>query len=172
MFTPNNEANRKPRFINPPNKLKVKVGHGGIDEKLLEKADEFIKVCEIDFKPIAEDLLKNLKATVQAARESQTPESQKIANDNLSNAIMQLKANGGMFRYQLISEIAALALHFLDHITELNDDALTVIDVHAKTLNSIISNNLAGDGGKHGYALVKELEHACTRYFNKYPPAS
>lgn len=163
-----NTSNRKPRFITPPNKLKIKVGNGGVDEKLLEKADEFIKTCEIDFKPIAEGLLKNLKETVSAARETQTPESRKIANDNLSNAIMQLKANGGMFRYQLISEIAALALHFLDHITELNNDALTVIDVHAKAINSIITNNLAGDGGKHGYALVKELEQACARYFNKY----
>lgn len=81
---------------------------------------------------------------------------------------MQLKANGGMFQYQLISEIAALALHFLENVETVNDDALQVVDVHAKTIHIIIANDLKGDGGKEGYALVKELEKACKRFFGKY----
>lgn len=159
---------QKPKFIKPPNRLKLKVGHGGIDESLLDRADAFIQSCEIDFKPIAQDLLDNLKETVRLARSTTTTEERKKANDNLSNAIMQLKANGGMFRYQLISEIAGLALHFLDSLHDLNDDALNVIDVHQKTIHIIVANDLSGDGGKEGYELVKELEGACNRYYKKY----
>jgi hypothetical protein len=170
MFTPNHEGSRKPVFTTPPNKLKIKVGHGGIDESLLNKADEIIKSSEIDFSPIATSLLNSLESFIDKAKQAKTEEDLKIANDSLANAIMQLKANGGMFKYQLISEIAALALHFLDHIESLNHDAISVIDVHAKALNSIVRNKLSGDGGKHGYALVKELEQACTRYFKKYQP--
>lgn len=164
-----NAGNSRPRFITPPNKIKIKVGHGGIDDKLLEKADEAIRTCGIDFKPIAEPLLENLKHAVQTSKSSLASQNGHLANDGLSNAIMQLKATGGMFRYQLISEIAALALHFLDHVIKLNEDALAVIDIHAKTLNSIISHDMQGDGGQHGYALVKELEQACMRYFKKHP---
>jgi hypothetical protein len=158
----------KPKFIKPPNRLKQKVGQGGIDESLLVKADDFIKEAPIDFKPLAEELLKDLKQTVNIARQSKTNDAKKLANDNLSNAIMQLKASGGMFRYQLISDIAALALHFLESIEQLNDDALQVIEVHEKTIQVIVQNGLSGNGGSEGYALVKELEKACQRYYKKY----
>lgn len=162
-----NNKTKKPRFIKPPNKLKMKVGVGGIDERLLDQAQVFIQKNETNFKPIAEDLLKDVNAAINNLRAA--PEEKKEqSRDELAGAIMQLKANGGMFRYQLISEIAALALHFLDNTTTVNDDALQVVDVHAKTIHIILANDLKGDGGKEGYALVKELEKACKRFFDKY----
>jgi len=158
---------KKPRFIKPPNKLKMKVGTGGIDERLLDNAQTYIQKTTIDFKPIAEDLLKEVMAALKKARDASEEHQKQTAAEELAGAIMQLKANGGMFSFQLISEIAALALHFLES-AKINKDALQVIDVHAKTIHIIIHHNLKGDGGKEGYALVKELEKACERYFSKH----
>lgn len=161
------DHNKKPRFIKPPNKLKMKVGTGGIEERLLDDAQTYIQQTKINFKPIAENLLKDVMNALKAARNAKQEHEKKEAADNLAGAIMQLKANGGMFNYQLISEIAALALHFLEN-SKINPDALQVIDVHAKTIHIILHHDLKGDGGKEGYALVKELENACERYFSKH----
>lgn len=163
-------SSSKPRFIKPPNKLKAKVGTGGIDEKLLDKAQNYIQSVDIDFKPTAEQLLANVQAAMKNFEKAQTPEEQKKVKNDIAGAIMQLKANGGMFGYQLMSEISALGLYFIDHIDTINKEAFQVIDVHCKTLHIIIANQLKGDGGQEGYALVKELEKACKRYFDKYPP--
>lgn len=159
----------KARFIKPPNKLKMKVGAGGVDDALLEKAQHFVLRMEIDFKPIAKQLMGEMLKTLQSVRNDKgTPEELRKKEDMLANVIMQLKANGGMFGYQLISEIAALALYFLENAGDLNDDAINVLDIHAQTMQVIVTNNLRGDGGKEGYALVKELENACMRYAKKY----
>lgn len=160
------EKPRKPRFIKPPNKLKQKVGHGGIDEKLLEKGQKAIETADLDFLPYAQTYLKQLSESTQRARESN--DNLKETKDKIIAPVMQLKANGGMFQYQLVSDVADIALQFLEAIEDINDDAFDVLRAHENTMNAIISNKLKGDGGREGYALVKELDQACKRYFAKY----
>lgn len=160
---------KKPRFINPPNRLKAKVGIGGIDERLLDKAQNYIKTVEINFKPTAKQLLDEAINSFKDLAAAQTQNAKNKARDDLASSIMQIKANGGMFGYQLMGEIAASALHFIEHCANVNQDAMNVVDVHLKSMHLILANNLKGDGGQEGYALVKELEKACTRYYKKYP---
>lgn len=160
---------RKPRFIKPPNRLKAKVGLGGIDERLLDKAQSYIKTVEINFKPTAQQLLNDTIQNFTHIASAKTQNDKNDAQNNLANSIMQIKANGGMFGYQLMGEIAANALHFIENCANINQDALNVIDVHIKSMQLILANNLKGDGGQEGYGLVKELEKACTRYYKKYP---
>lgn len=160
------EKKNKPRFINPPNKLRQKVGTGGIDERLLIKSQEFINTNEIDFTPIASDFLKNFQNTIKDAKSGRIKGKDAVAA--LISPVMQLKANGGMFRYQLVSDVADIALQFLERVEELNADGFDVIVAHEKTIAVIIANDLRGDGGSEGYALVKELHEASERYFKKY----
>lgn len=158
----------KPRFIKPPNRLKAKVGGGGIDEQLLDKAQHFIQEVEVDFRPTAEELLVQIKESIKEYDSAKSDEERQAIKEKIASAIMQIKANGGMFGYQLMGEIAALGLYFLDSIEGFNKDALQVIDVHSKALQIIVANKLKGNGGKEGFALVKELEKACYRYNQKY----
>ena len=81
---------------------------------------------------------------------------------------MHLKANGGMFQYHLISDIADICLQFLEAIEEYNDEAIEIIKAHEQTIQIILDNKLKGNGGKEGYELVKELHQACSRYFKKH----
>lgn len=155
----------KTRFIKPPNVLKQKVGMGGIDEKLLEKAQEAINNTEVDFTPYAEQFLKQFSEFASICRTVKNFEKEK---EKIIAPVMQLKANGGMFRYQLLSEVADIALNFLEIIEAVNDDAYDVIKAHEKTLKAIVASRLKGDGGREGYALIKELDQACQRYYNKY----
>lgn len=81
---------------------------------------------------------------------------------------MQLKANGGMFHYQLISDVADICLQFVESIKEYDAEVLEIIEAYENTIDVILENKLRGDGGPEGYELVMELHKACKRYFKKH----
>lgn len=160
------KASRKVRFINPPNKLKLKVGTGGIDESVLDKSQNFINTVKLDFIPYAKEFLAEFSKHAKAAKNKNSDTEE--AKNKIISPVMQLKANGGMFQYQMVSDVADIALQFLEALDEINDDAYDVLLAHENTIKIIIANDLKGDGGKEGYALVKELDQACKRYFSKH----
>ena len=157
---------RKARFIKPPNRLRQKVGYGGINPMLLTRGNEYIATNKFDFEPYAKDFLITLEDSILEINAGKL--SGKDAIDVLSRPVMELKGNGGMFGYNLISEIADIVLNFLENIDELNDDAYEILDVHQKTLKIIVSNQLRGDGGNVGNELARELFDACNRFYKKY----
>jgi hypothetical protein len=157
------------RFIKPANILKQKVGTGGIDEALLEKSQKFIETAELDFLPYANQFLEDLVSRIKKAKTGKDTFQEK--RDSLIRPVMQLKANGGMFQFQLVSDVADIALQFLEEVQEMNEDVFEVLSAHVGTIQVILTNNLRGDGGSEGYALVKELDKACKRYFAKYKKA-
>lgn len=159
-----NQSPPKVRFITPPNHLKNKVGHGGIDKSLIDKAQKAIDECEIDISDMTRELIKEIGTHI----ENYSAENQNETREKLIEPIMQLKANGGMFQYHLLSDVANIALQFLEAIDELNTDGLAVIKAHERSLDGIVSNNLKGYGGKEGDALISELDKACRRYFGKH----
>jgi len=165
-MTTGTDKAKNPRFIKPPNVLKQKVGHGGIDPNLLEKSQHFIENIDIDFAPYAKNHLDQLVNAISAIKAGKF--SVEEAREKLTAPIMQLKANGGMFRYQLISDVADIALQFIERVGEINEDCIDVLMAHEKTINIIVQNKLTGDGGREGYALVKELDQACKRYFSRH----
>ncbi len=157
---------KKPRFINPPNLLKKKVGSGGIDQAYIENAERIIATSKLDFIPYAEQFLKELNTALKAV--SKAEKSFDEARDDIIKPVMQLKAGGGMFGYELITHVSDILLEYLDTIREINDDTQTIFNAHENALRVIIKNKLKGDGGAEGYKLANELERACLRYFNKY----
>lgn len=162
------KGKKKARFITPPNRLKEKVGDGGISEALLIKSQEFIENNTIKFEPIAQQYLAELKVALKAAKAN--PGAGRRAVDAMIRPIMQLKANGGMFRYHLVSHVANIVLQFLEKITVVDRDVCDIVEAHNNCLTIVITNNLRGDGGREGAALVKELQDACARYYKKHGP--
>ncbi len=160
------ETPRNPRFIKPPNILKQKVGSGGVAEKTLEKAQRFVEQIEFDFAPYAEEYLRELNEAIIEIQKGKLSDEQAL--EKVVRPIMQLKANGGMFRFSLVSEIGDIALQFMEAVESVNEDTIEVLKAHEKTLRVIVQNRLRGDGGREGYALVKELDQACKRYFSRY----
>ncbi len=157
---------KKPVFFDPPNKLKQKVGDGGIPAFLIKKCQEYLESNPVDFTPYATrhlDELIDLKTQIQ---------SKKIDNDTaatkITNIIMQLKSNGSMFHYQLISMISDVMLRFMENISTLNDDFIDILGMYNKILEIILTKRLNGNGGREGYALTQELHGACLRYYGKY----
>ncbi len=164
------ETPKKARFITPPNKLKKKVGTGNIDPALLDKAQAFIRDNPVAFEPYAmeeikkiETILKEIKTTIK----TETFDGKKVI-ERITSPVMILKANGGMFRYMMVSEIANILLQFLENLNDFNDDTFKIVDANTKTLKALILNKISGSGGQEGYELSKELYGVCERYYNKY----
>lgn len=157
----------KAKFIKPPNHLKAKAGGGGIPEERLQQAQTFINDNKTDFTPVAKDLIAQLEnASDEALRDIE--KNQPVTKDSMVIPAMQIKASGGLFGYQLLTDVADICLQFMEAVNEYNAETIEIVNAHENAMNIIINNELRGSGGKQGYALVQELHKACKRYFKKY----
>ena len=154
------------KYHNPPNVLRQKCGIGGMPEELIQKAENFIQDNKFDFKPIAVDIMGRFKDVLAKAKKAGTKDKKLI--DKVAEPIMELKANGDMFRFSLLTDVAEILLNFLENIHELDDDSFNVIEAHKNTLEVILKNDLRGSGGSEGHALSRELYAACKRYYMKH----
>ena len=166
MNKPTDQQFETPKYYTPPNVLRQKVGVGGMPDELVKKAEKFIQDNKFDFKPLALEIMKNFTTTLAEVKKS--GQTDKKAIDRIGEPIMELKANGEMFRFTLLTDVAEILLNFLENIPSLNDDAYNVIAAHKNTLDVILKNDLRGTGGDEGHALSEELYAACRRYYTKY----
>jgi len=157
---------KTPKYTTPPNKIKEKVGGGGIDPERLKQAQEHINNNNFDFRPIANSFIEKIKDFIERSEAS----NEQLNHKDLVSPIMQLKANGGMFKYDLVTQIADICLNFVEEIEILNADARVIITAHTNAISVILQNKMTGNGGPEGKALSKELEKACNLYFKKHPP--
>ena len=96
---------RRAEFIKVPNTLKAKVGSGGLSEDILNKAQALLENNTVDFQPLAEMYLTALMKGIDIAKGGSFDEAEYIISSMLYPA-MQLKANGGMFHYPLVTKVA------------------------------------------------------------------
>lgn len=152
-------------LITPPNKLKAAVGSGGIDTQQIRSAQRALEVTAsvTDFRTIAMPLLNALKAAFDEARSGKATGPEAL--EAMMYPAMQMKAQGGMFKYTLITEICNTLVNFLETLDNLDKNAIEIVDAYIKTIHIIIKNAMNGDGGPKGKALRDALTDACNRYY-------
>lgn len=163
----NQTPKRTAEFINPPNYLKDKVGSGGLSEGILEKAQALLENNTVDFMPLANMYLEGLMSGIEATKNSNTEDDKEYLISMMLYPTMQLKANGGMFHYQLITDIADHLIQFLEVIPEPDIESVEIILAFHTTMRAIIQGKIIGSGGQHGADLLKALNSACIRYFER-----
>jgi hypothetical protein len=165
----NQKPLRKAEFIKPPNTLKAKVGSGGLNDNILDKAQLLLEHNSVDFLPLAELYLTSLSKGIEAAKYAkESDDAESIINGMLYPA-MQLKANGGMFHYTLVTQIANRLVHFLEVIEKADMPAIEIVYAFHTTIRAVILGKITGDGGDHGNELFHALDEACMKYFEKLP---
>ncbi len=160
-------SGRKAKIIKVENTLRKKVGYGKISEESIARAETLLQTNTVDFRRIAQEIFLTLRHDLEFARE--TPNQIPMIRERLINSIMELKANAPMFKYELVGDLASVVLSFMEHIEELDKDAVSIIEAHEKTLSIIIAKSITGRGGALGEQLLNELESACARYYRKNP---
>jgi hypothetical protein len=161
-----NDEDKKPtQVIQASRMLQSRIGAGPLDEKKVQESQEVIDTFDVDFAPLATEYLDELEKLVNEALAAGSA-PQELA-ENITQTIMQLKANAAMFGYELMGQLTKIMLTFLENIEAMDQDVIAIVDAHQKTLRAIVSNEMKGDGGDHGRELQKELKDACHRYFDK-----
>lgn len=169
-MTEDRHFNQKPKrnveFIVPPNTLKQKVGSGGLSNEILEKAQKLLENNTVDFQPLAEMYLGSLMKGIESAQNTPNQDAEYLITTMLYPA-MQLKANGGMFKYPLVTRMADKLIQFLEVIPTPNPEAVEIVLAFHTTIRAVVLGKISGDGGTHGNELLAALNDACTRYFEK-----
>lgn len=160
---PQQQKIRRAELISPPNRLKEKVGSGGIDEAVLMKAQELLEKNTINFEPIANMLLDLLVEAIADAKAGTTKGEEAI--EAMIYPAMQMKAQGSMFHYPLISDISHILVNFLETVEDMNRDVLDIVVAHKMSIKAVLASHLKGDGGKTGKELREALMEACGRYY-------
>ncbi|MFN3827499.1 MAG: hypothetical protein ACK4NR_07725 [Micavibrio sp.] len=165
----NQAPRRKAEIVKPPNTLKAKVGSGGISEAILDKAQALLENNVVDFMPLAEMYLQNLMKAIETAQQNQDKEDTENLIAGMLYPAVQLKANGGMFHYPLVTVMADRLIQFLEVIVEGDLDALEIVLAFHTTIRAVVMGKVSGNGGRHGQELLAALNDACMRYFERYP---
>lgn len=163
------EPRRKAEFIRPPNTLKAKVGSGGLGEDILLKAQALLENNAVDFRPLAEMYLKSLMKGIDQASEPENERDIETIIAGMLYPAMQLKANGGMFHYPLVTMISDKLVQFLEVLEDPDLDAVEIVLAFHTTIRAVVLGKITGTGGKHGEELMAALDEACLRYFDRYP---
>lgn len=144
--------------------LMQKVGIGEIDARDILSSQKVIDNNKVDFIPIAMRFLEELENAIVLAKNEKEPNKKSI--ERIYNPVMQIKANGIIFKYALVGNLAKIALEFLDKVNELDEYVITIIDAHARTLRHLLEKRTSGDGGETGQNFEDELSKACGRYMS------
>ncbi len=165
----NRRPRRKAEFIKPTNTLKQKVGSGGLSDEILNKAQKLLEENTLDFEPLANMYLASLLNGIEMAKGFSPADDTEQVIANMLYPAMQLKANGGMFRYSLVSRISDKLIQFLEVLEEPEIEAVEIVLAFHTTITAIIQGEITGDGGENGEELMTALTDACMRYFELHP---
>ncbi len=157
-----------PQFYPPLYDLKHKVGRGGLSSATLKKAQKVIDNNDVDFLKVAAPYMVIFEEGLALAKKNDTKSHEELIENILFSA-MQLKANGGLFHYPIVTQVAIKLLYFLERLHTLNAHALEVVIAFEASIKLIFKKQLSGDIQKNGEEIIRELESACVRFFEKYP---
>ena len=151
------------QLIAPSKKLKEKVGSGGLDKSIIILAQQQIESNTLDFKPIGLHLVRTIE---HAIHDIQTGKLRgKTAIKSLLYPAMELKAQGAMFHYPLVTNISDTLINFLETVTEINTDVINLVSGYKMASMAIFSNGLTGSGGTAGKELSIALADAYNRFY-------
>lgn len=171
----NQPQRRAAKFYSAPNHLKKKVGHGGISEDILKRAEELIENNSEKFDPIAEIQLSRLNQALTEFRimaDNADGQSSENIEDVIFSVIypaVQIKGTGGMFKYPLVTDVADKMVQFLEVIEKPDAESLEILEGFETALRAIVRGHIKDDGGPYGQELLIALNQACLRYFDKNP---
>ena len=157
----------KARFLKPPNLLKTKVGSGGLSERVLDKAQKLLENNSIEFEPIAEMYLDTLLKAIDKASYSSGYTTDEDIIRGVYFPALQLRANGKMFKYTLITLMSEKFIEFLNMLDKVDGKVLEIMQAFHTSIQVVVHGQIKGDGGSEGQELLDTLQDACDRYFEK-----
>lgn len=149
--------------INPPNRLKEKVGTGtGFDAATLARAQQAVDDLGVNFKDEAQAVIDRMTRLMeQAGRE---PDGRAARVHQIYELVFDLKGLGETFDYPLVTEVGNSLCRFAEDLPGVTDIDVEVVKAHVDALATVFKRKIAGDGGATGRAVVAGLDQAVAKY--------
>ncbi|MCB1784286.1 MAG: hypothetical protein KDI13_09855 [Alphaproteobacteria bacterium] len=164
----NQPQRRKAEYIKPPNLIKAKVGDGGLTDNILDRAQKLLENNSVDFGPLADIYLTRMMEGINRAKAASGDEDLEYLIAGILYPCAQLKANGGMFHYPLVTRIAERFVQFMEVVERIDPQMMEIATAFHTTIRAVVAGKVKGDGGQYGNELVEALNGACMRYFEKH----
>jgi len=148
-------------IIKPPNTLKAKVIVGGpnaIDKAAIERAEQVIASMKGSYiEWVAEDFKRVEEAYGDLVAENGN------RDENLKRIFAvahDMKGQGGSFGYDLVTRIGNHLCRLIEKFGDHNPDKVEneAIRIHIEAMKLVISQNLSGEGGDAGKAILAGIE--------------
>jgi chemotaxis protein histidine kinase CheA len=154
----------KVEVITPPDNLKDKVksgGSGGVDEKVLARAEAVVAAMGGDFIQWAEKDLKSLQQAVENLK-PETADQKKFLN-TIFQISHDIKGQGGSFDFGLLTAVGDSLCRFTEDREQANAAEIEAIKLHVEALKLVLNERLKGDGGETGKALLDGLRQVVAK---------
>jgi len=141
----------------PHNLKKAKIGTGPakLDTKAIERAERAVKSMEKDYAVWAQDDLAALDASFARYRAKSGDPAESMRT--MFRIALDMKGQGASFGYQMITRIADLLAAFLEERDTLSPFDCDVVAAHIAAMRAVFAQEVRGDGGDTGGALVDGL---------------
>lgn len=156
------------KLVVPENNLKQKVGNGGFSAATLAKAQDNLDKNDIDFRPMATDYVTSLGGMITDIRAGTIKPEEAI--DAVMFPVMQLRAQGSLFKYPSITKISHILIDCLETVKSIDKDVLELVEGYKKSVQAMIALQLKDDANPAVKELCTALGDACGRY-DKIKPA-
>lgn len=146
-------------FMRPPDtqSTKVRMGAGGVDSAVLDKAEALIASLRDDYLTWAAEDITRLEDAL--ARFDAGTDDVETARQDLFRTAHDMKGQGGSFGYDLVTEVGDRLCRLLEAIHgPPTPEQREAAALHVEAMRLVIAQRLEGDGGTSGAALVSGLE--------------
>lgn len=161
------------RFYPQPRTLVSKLIKGeNVSDKMLFDWDQ-LESMETELETFSEDFMDwtaeyvgQLEQLYKAASELPV-EKRKATFNKISMIAHELRGQGGVFGYPLISNIAESLFDLTHQMLDRSDDSLQLVKEHLDTLKAVMREKIRGDGGAIGVAVMHALKKANLKFINR-----
>jgi hypothetical protein len=144
-------------LITPPNTLKTRMGAGvGIDATLAKRAEAAVENMQGNFLKHVSDATGDIAEQSELVEKSGTGGAGHVAA--ISRISQDLKKRGIAIGYPMIGDICESLCSYIEHLEGPEDMAVQIVESHTDAIRSVVSNDIGGDGGSLGQALVESLK--------------
>ena len=148
----------KVEVITPPDTLKDKVkagGPGGVDEKVLKRAEAVVASMGGDFVKWAEKDLNSLQQAFNGLKAGTA--EQKDSLRTIFQISHDIKGQGGSFDYGLLTAVGDSLCKLTEEKERVGAAEIEAMGLHIEALKLILNDRLKGDGGDTGATLLDGL---------------
>lgn len=159
----NQPAKRQANLITPPNKLKQKVGSGGLNLQTLSQAEHSLKTTAAKNAAYIDHYIQDMGIHLKYIKKFKECQTDEDVFTDLIGLVLSIKSQGTLAGCPLITDLSNILINFLETVETLDEKAVNIISSFQQALSKL--SDTFHDTTAEEKQLVKDLYQACFAYF-------